>query len=104
MGWALRYEGDLAAEAAEAALRAALPGVELVRKTATVFGVAAPPEEAAIPPGWVLYQPAVLDADPPRLPNARVRAAIEAERELYAKVTARLAGKHRAIDVDIDDL
>jgi hypothetical protein len=80
MGWALRYEGDLSADAAEAALRAALPGVELVRKTATVFAVAAPPERASVPPEWVLYQPAVLDANPPRLPNARTRAAIEAAR------------------------
>jgi hypothetical protein len=92
MGWALRYEGTLSADAAEAALRAALPGVDLVRKTSTVFAVAAPPAHAAVPPGWVLYQPALLDADSPRLPNARTRAAIEAAR----------AG--RTTSVDHDDL
>lgn len=92
MSWPLRYEGNLTADAAEAVLRAALPHVEFVRKTGTVFVVAAPPDRSAVPAGWVLYQPAVLDTAPPPLLNARTRAAFEAAR----------AG--RPTSVDHDDL
>jgi hypothetical protein len=73
MSWALRYEGELTAVEAEEALRAALPGLELVRKTATVFAVSAPPERSLVPSGWLLYQPAVADVAPPALKGAQIR-------------------------------
>lgn len=73
MSWALRYEGKLSAEEAEAALRAALPGVKLVRKTAAVFAVSALPSEALVPPGWVLYQASAAEVAPPALKGAQIR-------------------------------